>query len=162
MSADQMAREHRFPLARNAFGRLVWTAADGERFEGVIPVRTFPLSAPNDGLSLVGADGHELAWIDSLDALPAPARALIEEELAAREFVPEIQRIRKVSTFSTPSHWEVDTDRGSAQFVLAGEEDIRRLDGSALLIASSQGAYFKIRDPQALDAASRRLLGRFL
>ncbi|WHZ11215.1 MAG: DUF1854 domain-containing protein [Burkholderiaceae bacterium] len=162
MSANGGAAERRFLLHRNAFGRLVWTAPDGERHEGVIPVRTFPLSAPGAGLSLVGADGHELAWIESLDALPAPARALIDEELATREFVPEILRIRKVSTFSTPSQWEVDTDRGRAQFVLAGEEDIRRLDGNALLIAAAQGAYFRVRDLQALDAASRRLLGRFL
>ena len=151
-----------FQLERNAFGRLVWIAVTGERFEGVIPVRAFPVAAPGEGLSLVSADGHELVWIERLDALPPGARDLIEEELATREFVPEILRLKSVSTFSTPSTWEVETDRGDTHFVLKGEEDIRRLDGAALLIAGSQGVQFMVRDMLALDPVSRRLLGRFL
>ena len=103
--------------------------ADGTEHEAVTPVRAFPIAAPQEGLSLVGADGHELAWVPRLADLAAAARTLIEEELAAREFVPTITRIRSVSSFSTPSTWEVDTDRGAAQLVLKGEEDIRRLSG---------------------------------
>ncbi|MDR3454406.1 MAG: DUF1854 domain-containing protein [Rhodoferax sp.] len=151
-----------FQLERNAFGRLVLTVATGEQFDGVTPVRAFPVSAPAEGLSLLNTDGHELAWIERLDALPPAVRSLIEEELAAREFVPEILRLKSVSTFSTPSTWEVETDRGHTHFVLKGEEDIRRLDGAALLITGGQGVHFKVRDMLALDAASRRLLGRFL
>jgi hypothetical protein len=151
-----------FQLERNTFGRLVWTTASGERFDGVIPVRAFPVSARAEGLSLLHADGHELAWIERLDALPPAVQSLIEEELEAREFTPEILCLKSVSTFSTPSTWEVRTDRGDTRFVLKGEEDIRRLEGSALLITSGQGVHFKVRDLLALDAASRRLLGRFL
>jgi hypothetical protein len=149
-------------LARNPMGRLVWTAADGAEHVGVVPVRAFPLGAPDDGLSLVSPDGHELVWIDRLDDLPEPARTLIAEELAAREFVPVIERLVGVSTFSTPSTWTVETDRGATTFVLKAEEDIRRLDGGALLIASAHGIAFRIRDRLGLDRASRRLLERFL
>jgi len=151
-----------FQLERNAFGRLVLVTATGERFDGVTPVRAFPVSASAEGLSLLHADGHELAWIERLDALPPALRSLIEEELAAREFVPEILHLKSVSTFSTPSTWEVETDRGDTHFVLKGEEDIRRLDGAALLITGGQGVHFKVRDMLALDPLSRRLLGRFL
>ncbi|QDL37139.1 DUF1854 domain-containing protein [Rhodoferax sediminis] len=151
-----------FQLERNPFGRLVWIAPTGERFDGVTPVRAFPVSMPAEGLSLLHADGHELAWIERLDALPPAVRSLIEEELAAREFAPEILRLKSVSTFSTPSTWEVETDRGDTRFVLKGEEDIRRLDGAALLITGGQGVHFKVRDMLALDPVSRRLLGRFL
>jgi hypothetical protein len=151
-----------FQLERNAFGRLVLTTASGERFDGVTAVRAFPVSAPAQGLSLVHVDGHELVWVEQLVALPAAQRGLIEDELAAREFVPEIVRLKSVSTFSTPSTWTVQTDRGDTQFVLKGEEDIRRLGGAALLITGAQGVHFKVRDMRALDGASRRLLGRFL
>lgn len=151
-----------FQLERNAFGRLVLTTAAGERFDGVTAVRAFPVSAPAQGLSLIHADGHELVWIEGLNTLPAALRGLIEDELAAREFVPEILRLKSVSTFATPSTWTVQTDRGDTQFVLRGEEDIRRLDGAALLITGAQGVHFKVRDMRALDGASRRLLGRFL
>jgi hypothetical protein len=151
-----------FALERNAFGRLVFTAADGTRVEGVTPVRAFPVAAPEEGLSLVGPDGHELAWVERLAELPAEPQALLREELAAREFFPEIRRLHKVSSFTTPSRWEVDTDRGAATLVLKGEEDIRRLAAGSVLITDSHGLQFLIRDLQALDKASRRLLDRFL
>ena len=151
-----------FGLERNPFGRLVYRDAAGAQHVGVVPVRAFPLAAPGEGLSLIGADGHELVWVPRLDALDAPLRALIEEELAAREFTPVVTRLRGVSSFSTPSTWEVDTDRGATQFVLKGEEDIRRLGAGALMITSSQGLPFVVRDWCALDRASKRLLERFL
>jgi hypothetical protein len=151
-----------FTLHRNAFGRLVLRAADGSEHEGVVPVRAFPLAAPGEGLSLVSADGRELAWIDQIDALPAEQRALIEAELAGREFTPEIRRLISVSTFSTPSTWTVETDRGATSFVLKGEEDIRRIDRTMLLIADSQGLQFMVRDLPSMDRQSKRLLERFL
>jgi hypothetical protein len=150
-------------LHRNAHGRLVLTLLDGTVHEGVIPVRAFPISAAAHGLSLIGSDGHELCWVDQLTQLPAPERALVEEELAVREFVPTITKIIAVSSFSTPSHWTLETDRGPAKLLLKAEEDIRRLAGRThLMIASSDGMQFRVPDSTQLDKASRRLLERFL
>lgn len=151
-----------FKVSRNPFGQLVLTAPDGHVHENVVPVRAFPIAAPQEGIALVSEDGHELAWIERLTDLPEDARALVEEELASREFVPEIRRLRHVSSFATPTTWEVETDRGDTSFVLKGEDDIRRLGPSSLLIADSQGIQFLIRDLNALDKASRKLLDRFL
>jgi hypothetical protein len=151
-----------FGLHRNAFGRLVLTDVDGVVHEGVVPVRAFPIAAPDEGLSLLSAEGHELAWIDRLGDLPTPQRALVDEELGSREFMPQILRLDSVSTFSTPSTWTVDTDLGPTRFVLKGEEDIRRIGRTMLLIADSQGLQFMVRDLRALDRHSRRLLERFL
>jgi hypothetical protein len=149
-------------LTRDPHGRLQLTTADGGVHEGVIPVRAFPIAAPTEGIALVGADGHELAWIDRLDDLPDTTRTLIEEELASREFVPEIRRLRHVSTFAIPSTWNVETDRGETQFILKGEEDIRRLGAATLLIGDSHGVQYLIRDLFSLDKTSRRLLDRFM
>ena len=162
MTAMTAMPQPSFTLSRSANGRLVLTNAAGETFEAVMPVRAFPISAPDGGLSLVSADGHELVWIERLDDLPEGARQLVAEELASREFMPQIQRIRGVSSFVTPSTWEVDTDRGPTTFVLKGEEDIRRLAQGRLLIADSHGIHFLIRDPAGLDKASRKILDRFL
>ena len=152
-----------FQLNRNAHGRLVLTLADGTEHAGVVPVRAFPLAAPDEGLSLVGAGGQELLWIERLADLPAQPRSLLQEELAAREFVPAIERIRSVSGFSTPSTWQIDTDRGPTQLVLKAEEDIRRLQGrTALLIADADGVQYAVHDTHALDKESLRLLERFL
>ena len=149
-------------LQRNAFGRLVLTADDGQAHEGVVPVRAYPISAPDRMISLVGADGHELAWLDSLDQLDALARELVEEELRRREFMPEIKRLFGVSSFATPSTWDIETDRGRASLQLRGEEDIRRMGGGVMLIADAHGVQFMIRDVSSLDRHSRKLLDRFL
>ena len=149
-------------LERNSFGRLVLIDAQGERHEGVVPVRAHPISAPDEGVSLVGVDGHELAWVDRLSETPEPQRQLLTEELASRDFLPQIQRIKSVSTFSTPSRWTVSTDRGEVVFILRTEEDIRRLSGGRLLIESSHGLPFLIADRFSLDKTSRKLLDRFL
>ncbi|CAE6491591.1 MAG TPA: DUF1854 domain-containing protein [Nitrosomonas nitrosa] len=150
-----------YELYRNAFGRLVLVDKD-HRCEEVIPVRAFPITAPDHGVALVDAHGHELAWVERLDALPEAYRALIEEELTSRELMPEIQCIEKVSSFATPSRWWVKTDRGETAFVLKGEEDIRRLSLEALLITDSHGIHFLIRDRSLLDRHSRKLLDQFL
>ena len=151
-----------FTLARDHHGRLILTEADGTVHEGVVPVRAFPISAPDGGLSLVSADGHELRWIDRLTDLPANLREPIDAELAVREFTPMIQRINEVSTFSTPSTWTVETDRGRTELVLKSEDDIRRLGNGRLLILSAQGLQFGIAQASELDRHSRKLLERFL
>lgn len=151
-----------YRLHRDAFGRLILTDADGTAHEDVTPVRAFPICAPDEGIALVDAHGHELAWIDRLDALPAALRELVTGELAGREFMPVIERILSVSSYATPSFWQVITDRGETALTLKGEENIRRLPGNALLIADSHGINYLIRDRLALDAQSRKFLDRFL
>ena len=151
-----------FQLQRQASGRLLFTSAEGVQHAGVVPVRAFPLAAPDEGISLVSTEGHEVAWVEQLQALPAPVKALLQEELALRDFVPEITRLKSVSTFGTPSIWTVETDRGDTTFVLKGEEDIRRLGRTALLIAGGQGVQYSVADMTMLDRHSRRLLERFL
>lgn len=151
-----------FQLQRDPFGRLVLTTADGERHEGITPVRAFPIAAPDEGLSLVNFEGHEVAWVENLADLPAEIGRLLEEELASREFVPEINQIVEVSSFACPSTWQVVTNRGTTELTLKGEEDIRRLSSQRLMIADSHGIEFLIRDLSRLDRQSRKLLDRFL
>lgn len=149
-------------LARDAFGRLVLTDAEGREHVDVVPVRAFPLAAPGEGVSLVDAEGHELVWLPRLDDLPEAQRALVAEALAQREFMPVIERLKSVTSYATPSTWEVDTDRGSTRFVLMGEEHIHRMAPGMLLISDAHGVQFLIRDLDHMDRASRRLLDHFL
>lgn len=151
-----------FQLERDPFGQLVLTEADGTRHVGVTPVRAFPIAAPDEGISLISFEGHEVGWAERLADLPEPARSLIEEELASREFVPEIEAIESVSSFACPSTWQLRTNRGRCALVLKGEEDIRRLTRTQLLIADTHGIQFLVRDLTQLDKHSKKLLDRFL
>jgi hypothetical protein len=157
-----MSEQTPYRLSRNAFGRIVFTEPNGALREGVIPVRAFPITAPDRAIALIDQHGHELAWIEQLSDLPDELREIVGAELAMREFIPEIRRIRSVLSFVTPSTWQVETDRGETSFILKGEEDIRRLASPSLLIADSQGVQFLIRDRFSLDHHSRKILDRFL
>ncbi len=152
----------RFTLTQDPHGRLQLTLADGTVHEGVVPVRAFPLTAPDECIALVSSGGQELLNIERLSTLPEPLRSLLAEILAAREFVPKIEAILSCSAFATPSTWRVRTDRGQTEFVLKAEEDIRRLDNGRLMISDSHGLQFEVVDQNKLDSHSRRLLLRFL
>ena len=149
-------------LERNPLGRWVWTDAQGVRHEQVVVVRAYPVTAPEQGAGVMDAEGHELAWFDRLDQVAEPLQALLREAIAEREFLPEIQRLKAVSSLVTPSTWMVETDRGTTRFMLKGEEDIRRLTGRVLLVNDADGVQYLIRDLAAMDRHSRKLLDRFL
>ena len=148
-------------LERDALGRLVFIDAAGTPHIGVYPVKAFPITSPSTGISIMDQSGKELCWFDSISAIPKGELALIEEELAAREFMPVIEKITKVSTFAPPSIWDIETDRGPTRIRLKGEEDIRRIAGNTLLIADSNGLQFLIKDSTQLDKVSKKLLDRF-
>jgi hypothetical protein len=148
-------------LERDALGRLVFIDNKGERHIGVHPVRAFPITAPAAGIGIMNQSGKELCWFPDVTAISEAELGLIEEELAEREFMPVIERITKVSTFATPSIWDIETDRGPTRIRLKGEEDIRRIAGNTLLIADSNGLQFIIKDSTQLDKVSKKLLDRF-
>jgi hypothetical protein len=149
-------------LQRDAFGRWALLMPDGTRHGPVTALRAYPVSAPHEGVALMDAEGHEIYWIDALAQLAEPLRALVLQAINEREFLPEILQLTAVSSFATPSTWSVQTDRGETQFLLKGEEDIRRLTGTVLLINDANGVQFMIRDLAAMDKHSRKLLDRFL
>jgi Domain of unknown function (DUF1854) len=150
-----------YQLLRDSLGRLVFVDAKGHPHVGVHPVRAFPITAPGAGVGIMDQSGKEVFWYPDVAAIPSAELTLIEEELAAREFMPVIEKITKVSTFATPSIWDIETDRGPTRIRLKGEEDIRRIAGNTLLIADSNGLQFLIQDSTQLDKVSKKLLDRF-
>ena len=148
-------------LERDSLGRLVFIDQNGQHHIGVYPVRAFPITAPDVGISIMDPSGKELCWFDSATEISKEGLALIDEALAAREFMPVIQKITQVSTYATPSIWDIETDRGPTRIRLKGEEDIRRIAGNTLLIADSNGLQFLIQDSTQLDKLSKKFLDRF-
>ncbi len=149
-------------IGEDAERSLILQDRNGARHPGVVPVRSFPVDAPDEFISLVDSDGRELASIEHLDQLPPATRAAIEEALAKREFMPIIERIVSVSRFVAPCVWSVTTSRGATEFLLRGEEAIRRLPPTRVLIADGDGIQYLIADLDRLDERSRRILDRFM
>ena len=119
---------------------------------GVNPVRAFRSAAPEEGISLVGPDGPP-SWCDRSAGRGERAGAKPDpRHLRRARVLREIEALEAVASFSTPSTWTVKTDRGPATFVLKTEDDIRRLKDGRLLITSSHGLQFTIRDRFELTA----------
>lgn len=149
-----------FELEKDALGRLVYEKDGSSHI--VVPVRAFPLTAPEKGIALVSQEGRELAWIAAMDTLPETLRRLIEDHLRQREFLPEIVRINHIEGSSMPNHWDVETDRGNTSFRLRSEDDIRRIGPAMAIVSSDAGVNFLIRNLSGLDRHSKHLLMRFL
>jgi len=158
--AEQLAARG-FQLHRDAFDRLVLTDADGRILVGVEPVRAFPISSPQEWLSIVDAEGREVLCIREFGDLQSEVRSILEEELSRREFVPIIQRITGVMDDVDPSEWHVETDRGPTSFLLDSEDDVRRLGPYKALFIDTHGIRYLIPDTRVLDYASRRILDRY-
>ena len=128
-------------VERDAFGALVLTGRSWRAHAVRDAGARLSVTAPDAGVSLVGPDGRERRWIDRVDALPPGPRALLEEELAARDFAPTLDRLHGVSSFGVPSTWRVETDRGGQARAQGrgGHPPARR---RALLITSAHGVQF--------------------
>jgi hypothetical protein len=143
-------------------GRWFFVSAQGTQHDHVLAVRSFPVAAPEEGIALVDVDGKELLWIPHLNQLTDAVRAKVLKAMTQREFMPQILKLHGVSSFVTPSTWDIETDRGATTLLLKGEEDIRRLSGTVLLVTDGHGVQFLIRDLAQMDRHSRKLLDRFL
>ena len=143
-------------------GRWFYVSAEGVRHDHVLAVRSFPVAAPDEGVAVVDIDCKELLWIPHLSEVSSNVRSNIHKAISQREFMPQILKLYGVSSFVTPSTWDIETDRGRTSLLLKGEEDIRRLSGTVLLVTDGHGVQFLIRDLAQMDRFSRKLLDRFL
>ena len=151
-----------FDLYRDPYGVWMLRLADGQEHAKVTVVRPFPITAPAESVSILSQEGRELLWVERLADLPGPKQETLIEALTQREFMPEIQRLVDVRSYTTPSTWVVETDRGTTELVLKGEEDIRRLNGQTLIISDAHGVQYLIRHLPSLDRMTRKQLDRFM
>lgn len=158
MSADVL----NIQFDQSPSGRWFYVSAEGVRYDHVLAVRSFPVAAPDEGVAVVDVDGKELLWISHLSELSSSVRSNIQKAMMQREFMPQILKLYGVSSFVTPSTWDIETDRGRTSLLLKGEEDIRRLSSTVLLVTDGHGVQFLIRDLAQMDRFSRKLLDRFL
>lgn len=149
-------------LHHDAFGRLVVTLANGEIHTGVVPVRAFPFSAPDQWISLCDENGHEVFCLNDVADLDPKTRDQLAAELARREFIPRILRILNVVVGGVASQWFVESDRGETDFELPSEDHIRRMGSDGALLIDSHGIRYRITSVPQMDAHSRRILRRYL
>ena len=144
-----------FHLSRDEWSHLKLTDSVGLDYTDVAVVPLFPISASKQWVAIVSSDGEEIACLDSMDGLSESNIALLQEELALREFVPIIERIIRVSGIMEPCEWFVQTNHGPTSFVLKTEEDVRRVSPKAINITDANGIRYRVEDLKKLDKRSR-------
>ena len=171
VSVDITAENADFKRSPSGLVSLTLTRPDGttEDFERVVAVRCFPVTNPNEFISIREADskkkgrGKEIGMIRRMADLSAEAQALLNEELDRRYFTPEITRITGMKEKFGYSYWDVETSAGRVTFVLNNPfSNIRVLEDGSVFINDIDGNCFKITDVAKLDAQSLRRIEIYL
>lgn len=136
-----------------------------EEFERVVIRRSFPVTAPNEFLSVREPDsrkkgrGSEIGMIRDLAIFDKDTVALINAELDLRYFTPEIKKITAAKEKFGYCYWEADTSAGHVSFVLNNPfSNIRKLEDGRIIIADMDGNCFLIPNPEALDRQSYKVI----
>lgn len=150
---------------------LTLTCPDGkvEEFERVIAVRCFPVTNPNEFISIREADskkkgrGKEIGMIRRMSDMSEGTQQVINEELERRYFTPELLKITGMKEKFGYSYWDVETSAGRVTFVLNNPfSNIRVLEDQSVFINDIDGNCFKISDVTKLDAQSLRRIEIYL
>lgn len=149
----------RVPESRHIRIRL----EDGEVREDVQFARAFPFSHPDRYISMLTFEGQEIGMFRSLEGMHPASRAVVEEELEQRYFIPVIEKIYSLTEEHGQLRWEVKTDRGERIFYVRNWRDnVHELSPVRYLIVAVDGSRYEIRDYTALDARSKAWLEKLV
>jgi ATP-binding cassette subfamily B protein len=136
---------------------------DGQTFEGVHALRTFPARHPLEYISLRrrDADGRdrELGLIRDLVDWPPAAQQAVRRSLDRRYLLRPIREIKQVHTDRLGLAFLVMTDGGLVRFSLdRPAENAVPFGPNGLLLLDRTGTFYVIPDRKALPARQQQLL----
>ena len=144
-------------------------SGETETYERVVPVRAFPITDPEEFISVKEPDskekgkGAEIGMIRRLTDFDQTSVALLREELSRRYFTPAIKRITGVKEKFGYSYWDAETSAGKVSFVMTNvSSNIRTLEDGRVFIHVIDGNCFCISDPAKLDKASFKKIEIYL
>lgn len=141
---------------------MAWRGDETEGRE-VHLFRLFPISEPDDWVSVVDGEGKEMGIIKSLRALDHDTRKLLADELHRRYTLPRILRIVSSKEKSDLVEWQVETDRGPRNFHTRSLRDnTQEPEPNNYILTDLDGNRYHIPDFGALDPRSRGILEKHL
>jgi hypothetical protein len=140
-----------------------------EVFERVVMLRSFPVTNPDEFLSVREPDtkkkgrGKEIGMIRRMTDFDEATAMLFLEELDRRYFSPQLLRITSCKEKFGYSYWDAETTAGHVTFILNNPfYNIRVLEDGRIFINDIDGNSFEIPDPKQLDPASYRKIEIYL
>lgn len=122
----------------------------------------FPWSRPGEYISLRDDAGNEVALVKELGELDKSSRGLVELALAEAGFVMEIESVLSRQEEFEVRSWNVRTKQGERRFQTKRDAWPDVLLDGGLLIRDVAGDLFYVRDPESMDAVSKKYLEPFM
>jgi hypothetical protein len=153
MSQKPESEEVELRLERRADGQL-WAVLGLE----AVPVwvhRCFPWTAPGRFVSLRDQEEEEVALVRDLSELEPESRRVLQSALLEAGFVLEVESVESIEDEIEIRTFRVRTRQGPRRFQTLRDEWPRPMPGGGILLRDVAGDLYLVRDPQALDRASR-------
>jgi len=148
---------------------LTMTDSDGMFYPRVTLRRCFPLSAGHTNILVRVPEsedslGCELGIIADVNELAPASLEAVLRELRLHYFVPNIQRIVSIKEEFGFLYWQVETDRGTKDFIMRDSVigSVRQVSPGRWLVIDINQTRYEVRDFDALDENSQELLRRYL
>lgn len=148
---------------------IINAKGEPETFERVVILRSFPVTNPDEFLSVREPDskkqgrGNEIGMIRYMKDFDGETQKLFADELDRRYFTPEIKKINSVKDKFGYLYWDVATTAGNITFVLNNPfSNIRVLEDGRILINDIDGNVFEILEPEKLDSSSLKKIEIYL
>ncbi len=146
-------------------GGLLGLRMDGEDLGRIALVRMFPLRNPDKFISVRrelrerNDARREYGVIADLGAFSGEQRALIDEELKRRYFVPDILSVKNVKEEYGHTYWTVETTAGERSFtVFDMNSNLLNLGGGRALIIDVDGNRYCFPDVSKIGEKALRLV----
>ena len=162
--------EMRFLTKENAVfartgGGFVSLKYDGKEYDRVGIYLTFPLTMPEEFISVREADekAKEIGIIEKLSGLEKDQQEMIREQIKLRYFMPSITKVLDVKDEYGYAYWNVVTTFGACRFTTQMSGDaVIHLSDSRLLVTDIDGNRYEIPDFYRLSVMERKKLDLFI
>jgi hypothetical protein len=129
----------------------------------VTVARAFPLSDPDHYLGFLDGGGKDIGLLIDPGPLDSESRAVVDEELEKRYFVPVVERVLSVKEEFGTIYWRVETDRGEKEIVARNLRDnLMELSSSRVIVTDIDNNRFEFPDINKLDGRSQGIIMRNL
>lgn len=161
----------KFQKSKGGLISLDVTQPDGkqEHFERVVVLRAFPMSNPDEFLSIrevpphKNEQGKEIGLIRRMSDFDEETNRILLEELGKRYFIPELLKITSIKEKFGYYYWDIETDAGNATVIVSNPFfAVVKLETGAIMINDIDGCHYMISDLKKFDPASYKKIEVYL
>lgn len=147
----------------SSFCQVTATLFSGEVIEELEPRRLFPLSGPDEYISLLDGEGKERMIVRNLSSLDAESADAVRECLTERYRLPQIESFDDCFDKFGQLVFTVRTNFGETSFTVKNRHsDIKLLYGKRIMIKDGSDNRYEVSDLNALDKRSVRIISSYL